>query len=74
MPNKKCRVEIYGCVSRLRLDEARVAVPLGTYEMRELSLDRYRLSGDGLPTLDLTLKEVAIYMHGEMKVVEGQWT
>lgn len=68
-----CVVKIFGLVSRLRDDGARVAVPYGVYALEEVSLERYRLSGNGLPTFELTLLEVSTYMGNQMKVIEGQW-
>ncbi len=73
MTNKVCKVQIHGLVSRLRSDGRRVVCPPARYTMRELSVDRYELSSDDLPTFELTLKEVAHYMKTEMKVVEGHW-
>lgn len=71
--NRLCEVRIFGLVSRLREDGARVAVPLGVYTMEELSLDCYRLSGNRLPTFELTLNEVCTYFGTTMKVLEGKW-
>jgi hypothetical protein len=68
---KPFKVKIFGLVSRLRDDGARVAVPLGIYAMEELALDQYRLSGTNLPTFDLTLLEVSTYMGTKMKVAGG---
>jgi hypothetical protein len=70
---RSCKVRVFGLVSRFREDGARVAVPLAVYSMEELSLDCYRLSGEGLPTFELTLKEVSTYVGTTMRVVEGSW-
>lgn len=69
-----CIVKVFGLVTRLRdEDGARVPVPFGHYTMESLALDRYRFSGEGLPTFELNLTEVATYMGSQMKVIEGRW-
>lgn len=73
MPNS-CTVKIFGRVSHIREpDGALLVVPFGIYTMEELSDDRYRLSGQGLPTFELELSDVAIHMGCRMTVIEGQW-
>lgn len=69
-----CTVKIFGRVSHIREPGgALVVVPFGIYTMEELSEDRYRLSGEGLPTFELELSDVAIHMGCRMTVIEGQW-
>lgn len=69
-----CKVRVFGTVFRSRTqDGARLTVPFGVYTMEPLSADRYRLSGEGLPTCELNLTEVATHMGVRMKVVDGCW-
>jgi hypothetical protein len=71
--NGTCQVMIGGTLTRLRPDGARVSVSHGEYTIRERSLDWYEFSGDKLPTFEPTLRDVALYLHGQMKAVEGRW-
>lgn len=73
MPRNDVIVKIHGIVTRLREDGARVAVPIGLYNMREHDIDQYELSGKGLPTFSLTLSEVARYLKEEITIVDGSW-
>lgn len=66
-------VRVTGLVSRVRDDGARVRVPRGIYQMRQLGHSTYELSGDGLPRFELTLQEVASYMGSEMSLIDGEW-
>lgn len=69
-----CTVKIFGRVSGVRAtDGTLVAVPFGIYTMEELSLGRYRLSGKGLPTIELQLSDIATHMGSRMTVIDGQW-
>jgi hypothetical protein len=66
-------VRVSGTVTRM--DGARrVAVPHGNYTMRESSPETFTLTGDGLPTFELTLTELETYRQArELKILEGQW-
>jgi hypothetical protein len=56
------QMRVAGLVSRIFPNGARVAVPMGTYEMRELSIDRYELTRREGPTFTLSTLEVSTYV------------
>lgn len=72
MPARTWPVEICGLVTRLRSDGARVAVPLGTYRMRERGPGQYELSGDDKPTFTKTGDEIAHHKDRDL-TIEGDW-
>ncbi len=65
------RVKVFGrvCGSRAQ-DGFRVTVPFGIYRMEALGIDRYRLSGPDLPTIELASAEVAAYMNRQMNILD----
>lgn len=70
---RHCTVEVGGLVSNLIPSGARIAVPRGRYTLRERSLDEYELQHASGKTFELTLHDVAHYLHSELAVVEGRW-
>jgi hypothetical protein len=69
-----CRVKVFGSLPGVDAGSGgRVIVPFGIYTMEALSPDRYRFSGDGVPTFEIGLTEVTAYMGIRMKVIEGRW-
>lgn len=69
---KTWKVDVRGLVSRVA-GRARVAVQPGPYQMREIALGRYQLSGKDKPTFDLSITEVSTYLNGKQLKIEGRF-